>query len=189
MSDITEIATVEFFVNNQEKLATEIGSNPKTVYHRKYREKNRKKLQKQRRDRYHADTEKDKNWRQNGINRLRTEVLGHYGGKCAYCGEADQDVLVLARTTDDPDPFVSSSGGSAKRYRSIRRADFPPGYEVRCHNCDSRRKRGHIPDWEKDKEEADDERLRSLLQSAAEKEDEEIFGLQKRTEDSIGEIT
>lgn len=173
--------TPQFFAENQEKLATEIGTNPKTVYHRKYRERNRERLRKQRMERYHNNPDQDRQWRRNGINRLREEVLTHYGGKCVYCGNTNLDVLMLAYWPESPqdsptDPHIANSGGSAKRYRMIRQAGFPKGYEVRCHNCDSTRRRHEIaPVHEGEETEGEAEVRKAYERSVAEAIDQEIF--------------
>lgn len=116
----------------------------RTAYMVHYRNENREKVREDRRRRYHENKDKDREWRQNGLNRLREEVINHYDGRCAVCGETDMDILMVVWNQLTPDP-LKSSGGSTKRYRDIRKAEFPEGYIVRCHNCNVKiRKIGRV---------------------------------------------
>ena len=70
-----------------------------------------------------------KRWRE----RLREEVLRHYGGKCACCGEKTYEFLAIDHI----------KGGGKKHRDSIRvqlpwwlkKNGYPEGFRVLCHNC------------------------------------------------------
>lgn len=124
------------------------------TYHLKYYANNAERLRKLRMDRYNKNKTQDGIWRKNGLNRLRNLVLAHYGITCAHCGEQDIDVLMLAWAGVGPDPCRSASGGSAKRFRNIRDAKYPNGYQTRCQNCNTRIiKQDRAQQIEKDKSE------------------------------------
>lgn len=106
-----------------------------TVYHAKYRAENKDRVRAARNRRYANNKEQDRIWRENGLNRLRDDIFGHYGNTCSNCGESNRDLLVLVYTGKGDDPMKVDAGGSAKRYRRIRKADYPSGYTVMCHNC------------------------------------------------------
>ena len=66
---------------------------------------------------------------------LRAEVLAHYGGsKCVCCGETIQEFLAIDHI---------NGGGNAHRkqigrgntYKWLKNNNFPPGFQVMCHNC------------------------------------------------------
>jgi len=65
--------------------------------------------------------------------RLREEVLRHYGGSCACCGESRYEFLAIDHI----------EGGGAQHRKQIRmpmprwlkKNGFPDGYRVLCHNC------------------------------------------------------
>jgi len=70
---------------------------------------------------------------------LKIEVIQHYGGACACCGETE----IVFLTIDHPDGDGSARrreeghrGGTAQ-YRKIRRDGFPPGFRVLCWNCNT----------------------------------------------------
>lgn len=73
--------------------------------------------------------------------RLRQEVLEHYGGKCACCGESENEFLAIDHI---------NGGGNKQRkelkraagiafYRWLRMNEYPDGYRVLCHNCNCAR--------------------------------------------------
>lgn len=65
----------------------------------------------------------------------RIEVLQHYGGRCACCGETEPQFLGLDHINND-------AGADRKHYKR-RTASWqlaitkglPPTYQVLCHNC------------------------------------------------------
>ena len=68
-------------------------------------------------------------------NKLRLDVLSHYGGnppECACCGERMIQFLALDHI---------NGGGNEQRkkvgnvYQWVKANAFPVGYQVLCHNC------------------------------------------------------
>jgi hypothetical protein len=68
--------------------------------------------------------------------KLRKEVIDHYGGKCSCCGETQLELLSLDHT----------NGGGCKHRRETKRhgtgmwawakrENYPPLFQVLCHNC------------------------------------------------------
>lgn len=75
-----------------------------------YRTRNKKRLEKRKKN----DRSDD-----------RLLALWHYGGQppnCACCGEEQIQFLCIGNN-------------SHRLYKWLRRKKYPPGYEVRCHNC------------------------------------------------------
>lgn len=67
------------------------------------------------------------------FRRVREEVLAHYGGKCACCGEDKYEFLAIDHI---------NGGGSKHRAEVKYRMDywlwknhFPEGFRILCHNC------------------------------------------------------
>jgi hypothetical protein len=67
--------------------------------------------------------------------RLREEVVKHYGGKCACCGEKTFEFLAIDHV----------KGGGKKHRAAIRttlpwwlkKNGYPKGFRVLCHNCNT----------------------------------------------------
>ena len=65
--------------------------------------------------------------------RLRDEVLKHYGGKCECCKERMFEFLAI--------DHINGGGGKHRKAVKIdftywlKKNNFPPGYRVLCHNC------------------------------------------------------
>lgn len=70
---------------------------------------------------------------------LKADVLGHYGGACACCGETELIFLSLEHVGGGGSAHRAALGGGEKVYREIRRRGYPDGFEVLCHNCNQGR--------------------------------------------------
>ena len=68
--------------------------------------------------------------------KIREEVLAHYGGKCACCGEDRYEFMSIDHV----------KGGGLKHRRELKlsgakmifwlkRNNYPEGFQVLCHNC------------------------------------------------------
>lgn len=70
------------------------------------------------------------------LKRLRVEVLGAYGGKCACCMESRIEFLVLDHVENDGKAHRAAvRGGSKGMYIWARRNGYPDNLQVLCHNC------------------------------------------------------
>lgn len=105
---------------------------------RKYNAEHKERHKEIKREHYHRNAERlkaaAKTWRLKG----RKQVLSHYGGKCACCGESRYEFLA----------FDHINGGGKQHIEEIQRSDghrllwvwlkqnnFPLGFRVLCHNC------------------------------------------------------
>jgi predicted restriction endonuclease len=76
---------------------------------------------------------------------LRLEVLAHYGGKCACCGESVPEFLAIDHI----------NGGGCQHRKEIpggnvcawlKKNNYPEGFQVLCHNCNMAKGfYGHCP--------------------------------------------
>lgn len=68
-------------------------------------------------------------------DKLRSDVINAYGGPiCKCCGESHIELLSIDHINNDGQEHrkrVHASG----IYRDLRKNNFPPGYQVLCHNC------------------------------------------------------
>lgn len=76
--------------------------------------------------------------------RIRTEMLAAYGGKCACCGESEPKFLALDHVNNDGHKerrFGRNGEGRANKPIAVklRRLGFPQDgrYQLLCHNCNS----------------------------------------------------
>ena len=107
-------------------------------YIKKWRERNKERVLKMERERYHAQTNEQKASKV-AVNkarrqRLRIEAVKHYGGKCACCGESEMNFLCI--------DHVGGGGNAHRKVISTKSIgewlyanDYPAGFQVLCHNC------------------------------------------------------
>lgn len=62
--------------------------------------------------------------------RLREEVLKHYGGRCACCGEKRFEFLTVSRIERG-----KRTQGSSQLPWWLKKHGFPKGFRVLCANC------------------------------------------------------
>jgi hypothetical protein len=74
--------------------------------------------------------------------KLRLEVLTHYGGnppKCACCGEREKRFLTIDHINNDGAEHRRKIGmghhSGCRLYSWIRTHNFPSGFQVLCFNC------------------------------------------------------
>jgi len=70
--------------------------------------------------------------------RKKIEVINHYGGKCACCGESNIEFLAIDHINGGGNKHLKElfgHVGGGDFYRWLIRNDFPEGYRVLCHNC------------------------------------------------------
>lgn len=70
-----------------------------------------------------------------GVNRLKAEVLLHYGTTCQTCGQDDHRVLQIDHVNNNGAEERRRLGSGHKFYRHLRREGWPSGYQTLCANC------------------------------------------------------
>jgi hypothetical protein len=79
-----------------------------------------------------AYLKKMRDWRQ----KLRKEVLDHYGGVCACCGESQLEFLALDHKNGGGTKHRTELGIRGQAMWSwVKREGFPELFQVLCHNC------------------------------------------------------
>jgi len=68
--------------------------------------------------------------------RLRQEVLDHYGHACTCCGQLGDLFLSIDHVDNDGAAHRKQlGGGTGYVYRALRRLGYPTGFQTLCHNC------------------------------------------------------
>lgn len=69
--------------------------------------------------------------------RIRVEVIEHYGGKCACCGETEFDFLTIDHPNMDGNDERRSLNvhGGRGYYQWLRKEGFPTHVRLLCYNC------------------------------------------------------
>ncbi len=69
--------------------------------------------------------------------RIRELVLSHYGGKCICCGIDVYEFLAMDHKEGSGNEHRQSVTGSKKAlpYRWFIQNNFPPEFQIHCHNC------------------------------------------------------
>ena len=73
-------------------------------------------------------------------DKLRSEVLQAYGGRCACCGEAEEKFLTIDHKDNNgashrKEIFGRSKGTGTMMYRWLRDNGYPDAFQVLCWNC------------------------------------------------------
>lgn len=110
--------------------------------------KNYEEIKKYRREYYREYRKKD-TWKkykatQNAIryDRIKTEVFNHYGRECVFCGERRFDKLSIDHPNNDGAQHRKEIGvkcGGINFYAWLIENNFPPGFQVLCISCNSRK--------------------------------------------------
>lgn len=77
-------------------------------------------------------------YHRNHMQRIKTEVLSVYGGRCVCCGETELVFLSIDHMNGGGTKHRSADKGKllgVKFYYMLKREGFPPGYQVLCFNC------------------------------------------------------
>jgi hypothetical protein len=108
---------------------------------RQYREKNRDKINEQQRQhrKIYRKEVLDKR-RQRNLNK-KLQVINHYGGKCAICGELDPDLLTIDHINNDGAKHRREIGikNGNELYCWLIKNNFPPGFQVLCWNHNAKK--------------------------------------------------
>jgi hypothetical protein len=65
---------------------------------------------------------------------LQQDIISHYGGKCACCGETTTAFLTIDHIKDDGAKHKREVGRSSV-YSWLKKNNFPEGFRVLCWNC------------------------------------------------------
>lgn len=75
--------------------------------------------------------------RQKAIRRenIRREVVEHYGGKCACCGEKEFRFMAIDHINGGGAQHRKSLGVTSIIPSWFKKNNYPPGFRILCHNC------------------------------------------------------
>lgn len=71
--------------------------------------------------------------------RIKVEVIRHYGGECTCCGEQNLKFLTIDHINNDGKAHRKVMGrkdwGGRSLYLWLRKNNYPLGFQVQCFNC------------------------------------------------------
>lgn len=76
---------------------------------------------------------KCKDCRREDDYKIKLQVISHYGGRCAVCGEATLAFLTIDHIEGEGRKHINKIVGGGF-YRWLIKNNFPPGYQVLCFN-------------------------------------------------------
>jgi ferric-dicitrate binding protein FerR (iron transport regulator) len=110
-------------------------SKDKNAYNRAWRKKNLAHARAWSRE--YAKTAKAKASKLAYRIRRRKEVLQQYGGICACCGETRWQFLAIDHIEGHGNAHRKMVGEGYQFYQWLRNNNFPKGFRVLCHNCNT----------------------------------------------------
>lgn len=70
--------------------------------------------------------------------KIKTQVIKYYGGKCACCGEKQQEFLTIDHIDGGGTAHRRKMGtGGSRFYNWLHKQNYPSGYRVLCFNCNA----------------------------------------------------
>lgn len=91
-----------------------------------------------------AEREKARAAKRASYEKLKTDVIEGYGGKCACCGETERAFLVLDHIDGGGNAHRASFGPKGVTqyvYREVRKMGYPPEFQILCANCNLAKER------------------------------------------------
>ena len=67
--------------------------------------------------------------------KYRMEAINAYGGACACCGENWPDFLAIDHVRGNGNLERKKTGKGRYLYKWLKNNNYPPEYQVLCHNC------------------------------------------------------
>ena len=104
-------------------------------------------------------------------HRNRDAVLAAYGGKCTCCGEWRKIFLAIDHVDGKGNEHRRSlstgkyTGSSSHLYRYLIKNNFPPTFQIHCHNCNFAKSNGGCPHQKVNNDERRTDRCRKQRNS------------------------
>lgn len=89
--------------------------------------------------------EKAKVWRRTHQQKIKKQVMGHYGNSCKCCGESNLVFLVIDHINGGGNKEHDIVGHGTQFYRWLIKNNYPSGYQVLYHNCNFSKRMGECP--------------------------------------------
>jgi len=109
---------------------------------KKYRQEHREEGMAKSKEYYYQNRERILAQNKKSAQKLRLEVLLHYGGdppKCSCCDEPHVEFLSIDHINGDGTKHRREIGvgGGGSFYYWLKRNNYPEGFRVLCHNCNA----------------------------------------------------
>jgi len=105
-----------------------------------YYQENIERFRKKGNEQYHRNKKRISELRKINRQKIREETISHYSNglkKCACCGEKEIKFLAIDHMDNNGAKHRKELGGRGGEvmYKSLKKLNYPPGYQVLCHNC------------------------------------------------------
>jgi hypothetical protein len=84
--------------------------------------------------------------------KIKQEIINHYGSRCVCCGENSLIFLALDHVNNDGSEWrrkiwktSPKSRGGIHTYLWIKKNNYPPIFQLLCHNCNWAKSHGGCP--------------------------------------------
>jgi len=112
-------------------------SEAQKKYNRNYREENREKINAYAFKYRQEHKEKAKAACQKCRKGKREQVINHYGGECECCGENTFEFLAIDHINGNGCKHRKSIGSASRMIKWLMENNYPEGFRILCHNCNS----------------------------------------------------
>lgn len=105
-----------------------------SIAYKNWRIKNKDRVLNYQRQWINNNSDKHNEYNRNRMRKLKSEVLAHYGNRCACCGETEPIFLTIDHVNNDGAAHRKQIHGD-KIYPHIIKANFPDTFQILCWNC------------------------------------------------------
>jgi hypothetical protein len=93
----------------------------------------------------HKLTRRQREYSREYQQKIKAEVIQHYGSVCACCSENRLIFLVIDHINGGGNKEHNKVGHGTSFYRWLKKQEYPSGYQVLCHNCNFAKHMGVCP--------------------------------------------
>lgn len=68
-------------------------------------------------------------------DKLKNEIINHYGSRCCCCGESNKLFLTIDHINNDGAKQREKHGNGGRFYLWIKKNDYPKDLQILCFNC------------------------------------------------------
>jgi hypothetical protein len=109
-------------------------------YQKQWYRENRDEVLRKHKERRTGPRKDENNARTRELNRqYKRDVMDHYGGKCACCGEDRIEFLAIDHINGNGNQHRRENNlrSGLSTYRWLIKNNYPSGFQALCHNCNA----------------------------------------------------
>lgn len=131
----------EILIKAKERNKDPIVKKRRRLVNNKWKRKNRTRLRIYNRRRWIINLDKVNAYQRNYRQKLRTEMISAYGGKCTCCSESIYEFLTLEHLNNDGSQHRKNTSKDLGCLLDLKKRGWPKdGYTVLCMNCNFAKK-------------------------------------------------